>query len=117
MSYDLASIQIVQQLQNLIIHHGVDPVSILYKSIADRYRPVRVADGPITTRYRFIKNTSGEKLPGFENTPLLLIIGSTLIQRTVLRIETLTGSGGGGGGAGHEQISPMQFKDPFAEAN
>ena len=34
------------------------PVSILYKSIADRYRPVRVADGPITTRYRFIKNAS-----------------------------------------------------------
>ena len=29
---------------------------ILYKSIADRYRPVRVADGPITARYKFIKN-------------------------------------------------------------
>ena len=24
------------------------PVSILYKSISGRYRPVRVADGPIT---------------------------------------------------------------------
>ena len=34
------------------------PVSILYKSIADRYRTVRVADGPITDRYRFIKNAS-----------------------------------------------------------
>ena len=34
------------------------PVSILCKSIAGRYRPVRVADGPITTRYRFIKNAS-----------------------------------------------------------
>ena len=32
------------------------PVSILYKSIAGHYRPVRVADGPITARYRFIKN-------------------------------------------------------------
>ena len=32
------------------------PVSILYKSIAGRYRPVRVADGPITARYRFRKN-------------------------------------------------------------
>ena len=32
------------------------PVSILYKSIAGRYRPVRVADGLITARYRFIKN-------------------------------------------------------------
>ena len=34
------------------------PVSILYKSIAGRYRPVRIADGPITARYRFIKNAS-----------------------------------------------------------
>ena len=34
------------------------PVSILYKSIAGRYRPVRVADGPITARYRVIKNAS-----------------------------------------------------------
>ena len=34
------------------------PASILYKSTAGRYRPVRVADGPITARYRFIKNAS-----------------------------------------------------------
>ena len=34
------------------------PVSILYKSITGRYRPVRVADGPMTVRYRFIKNAS-----------------------------------------------------------
>ena len=34
------------------------PVSILYKSIAGRYRPVRVADGPIMARYWFIKNAS-----------------------------------------------------------
>ena len=34
------------------------PVSILYKSIAGRYRPVRVTDGPITARYRFIKNAT-----------------------------------------------------------
>ena len=34
------------------------PVSILYKSIAGRYRPVRVADGPIMARYRFIMNAS-----------------------------------------------------------
>ena len=32
------------------------PVSILYKSIVGRYRPVRVAEGPITARCRFIKN-------------------------------------------------------------
>ena len=30
----------------------------LYQSIAGRYRPVRVADGPITDRCRFIKNAS-----------------------------------------------------------
>ena len=35
-----------------------DPVSNLYKSIAGRYRPVRVADGPITARCRFIKDAS-----------------------------------------------------------
>ena len=34
------------------------PVSIFYKSIAGRYLPVRVADGPITARCRFIKNAS-----------------------------------------------------------
>ena len=34
------------------------PVSILHKSIAGRYRPVSVADGPITARCRFIKNAS-----------------------------------------------------------
>ena len=32
--------------------------NILCKSIAGRYRPVRVADGPITARCRFIKNAS-----------------------------------------------------------
>ena len=36
----------------------VHPASILYKSIAGRYRPVSYPDGPITARYRFIKNAS-----------------------------------------------------------
>ena len=39
--------------------------SILYKSIAGRYRPVMVADGPITARYRFIKNDYWEDSLGF----------------------------------------------------
>ena len=30
----------------------------IYKSIAGHYRPVRVADRPITARYSFIKNAS-----------------------------------------------------------
>ena len=34
------------------------PESILHKSIAGRDRPVRVTDGPITARCRFIKNVS-----------------------------------------------------------
>ena len=41
-----------------LLIHKLIPVSILYKSTAGRYRPVRVADGPITARYRFIKNAS-----------------------------------------------------------
>ena len=36
------------------------PVSILNKSKAGCYRPVRVADGPITARYIFIKNACWE---------------------------------------------------------
>ena len=32
------------------------PASILSKSIAGRYSPVSYPDGPITARYRFIKN-------------------------------------------------------------
>ena len=45
---------------NIADDFKINPVSILYKSIAGRYRPVRVADGPITARYRFIKNASWE---------------------------------------------------------
>ena len=33
---------------------GGFPVGFLHKSIAGRYRPVRVADGPITARCRFM---------------------------------------------------------------
>ena len=44
--------------RRLFAWRGCDPVSILYKSIAGRYRPISVADGPITARYRFIKNAS-----------------------------------------------------------
>ena len=43
-----------------LLVESLNPVSIIYKSTAGRYRPVRVADGPITARYRFIKNASWE---------------------------------------------------------
>ena len=39
---------------------GLNPDSILYKSIAGRYRSVSYPDGPITARYRFIKNAYWE---------------------------------------------------------
>ena len=39
------------------------PASILYKSIAGRYRPVSYPDGPITARYIFIKNAYWDILP------------------------------------------------------
>ena len=39
---------------------GLNPAGILYKSIAGRYRSVSYPDGPITARYRFIKNTYWE---------------------------------------------------------
>ena len=35
--------------------------SILYKSTAGRYRPVSYPDGPISARYRFIKNADWDK--------------------------------------------------------
>ena len=44
--------------RSCIICNSCSPVSILYNSIAGRYRPARVADGPITARYRVIKNAS-----------------------------------------------------------
>ena len=40
------------------------PVSILHKSIAGRYRPIMVADGPITARCRFKKNASCDARSG-----------------------------------------------------
>ena len=58
--YDCGSSRISSLLFLGLIIAGQNnyPVSILHKSIAGRYRPVRVADGPITSRYKFIKNAS-----------------------------------------------------------
>ena len=46
------------QFSTINVRFIIYPLSILHKSIAGRYRPVRVADGPITARCRFIKNAS-----------------------------------------------------------
>ena len=49
-------------LTHLCYMYTVYPANILYKSTAGRYRPVRVADGPITARCRFIKNANWEAI-------------------------------------------------------
>ena len=49
----LLSIYFEDYIKHLYLQWDI-PVSILHKSIAGRYRPVRVADGPITARYRFM---------------------------------------------------------------
>ena len=57
--YDRYGYDVVQEdfkIQNSPILYGT--VNILHKSIAGRYRPVRVADGPITARCRFMENAS-----------------------------------------------------------
>ena len=44
--------------ESVMVNEPYVPVSILHKSIAGRYGSVRVADGRITARCRFIKNGS-----------------------------------------------------------
>ena len=47
---------IIENRTNKQAESAAYPASILYKSTAGRYRPVSYPDGPITARYRFIKN-------------------------------------------------------------
>ena len=47
---------ILNRFVNIVVAPVTIPASILYKSIAGRYWPVRYPDGPITARYRFLKN-------------------------------------------------------------
>ena len=61
----LFQVQVDRRIQNtlqILCFSETIPVSILHNSIAGRYRPVRVADGPITVRCRFIKNTSWDTI-------------------------------------------------------
>ena len=66
----------------------VCPASILYKSIAGRYRPVSYPDGPITARYKFIKNAYWDltKLPNaiLLRTKILRITHLYLMQYNVI---------------------------------
>ena len=71
----------------LSLSRYVGPVSSLYKSTAGRFRPVWVADGPITARCRFIKNASWEENIvlrdcGISWVPTLIIVTTSLIFYT-----------------------------------
>ena len=55
---------LLPQMTNLNAVNPRNPASILYKSIAGRYRPVSYPDGPITARYRFIKMLTGNMPSG-----------------------------------------------------
>ena len=61
-------------------HFSIYLVSSLHKSIAGRYRPVRVADGPITARYTFIKNASWVKTFLFLPTRFVIINQGQILQ-------------------------------------
>ena len=65
--------------------NGIDPVSILYKSIAGRYRPVRVADGPISARYRFIKNASWVAASSHRATKRINNTRTTTFEKSVVQ--------------------------------
>ena len=54
----LYRVDLFSEWRNNSFERDASPASILCKSTAGRYRPVRVADGPITDRCRFIKNAS-----------------------------------------------------------
>ena len=54
-------VDLMNCLDLYIFLESKNPVSILHKSIAGRYRRVRIADGPITARCRFMKNASWEQ--------------------------------------------------------
>ena len=67
------------------------PASILYKSTAGRYRPVSYPDGPISARYRFIKNAywgrprSDTALGGVCSGSILFVPAGLSVQ--ILRIK------------------------------
>ena len=62
------------------------PVSILYKSITGRYRPVKVADGQITASYRFIKNASWDTAPNNKHMEILYLIYETSQTGTYVKL-------------------------------
>ena len=58
----------IDDLPTVLLEPVIEPIAgpdilvrIRYKSIAGRYRSVRVADGPITACFRYIKNASWDE--------------------------------------------------------
>ena len=76
-SYDSLKDYTVKQLKAQI---SPSPISILHKSTAGRYRPIRVTDVPITARCRFINLLAGSGYITF-----ICNIASTSTQRTSWR--------------------------------
>ena len=68
----------------------INPVSILYKSVAGRYRPVSYPDGPITAPYRFIKNAYWEVAKYFMLMPLQQIFFLQLLRICVMCVMSHT---------------------------
>ena len=64
------------------------PASILYKSIAGRYRPVSYPDGPITARYRSIKNAYWVVADIIESSSNLGILSLYTIDENRIPLET-----------------------------
>ena len=58
--------------------NGIYITSILYKSIAGRYRPVSYPDGSVKARYRFIKNATWDISKYNPFTPEFLMQTSSL---------------------------------------
>ena len=75
-------------LSGHILRYSI-PVSILHKSITGRYRPVRVGDGPITARCRFIASTARDARspPRTVSSTVENMIMESNIQRYILSAE------------------------------
>ena len=89
---EASNVKTITDLCIICLHSTNIPVSILYKSIAGRYRPVRVADGPITARCRFIKNASWDvsklcikcrSVPKLSHKALSYVVGKFHIHRLI----------------------------------
>ena len=88
MNFDpLININIIFFMQLVVSSQSAfySQVSILYKSIAGRYWPIRVADGTITARYRFIKNASWDKSIAGRYRPVRVSDGPITVRCRIMK--------------------------------